>query len=212
MHLVFEGGHAEIEPISPNEFVRRLEGRGQALGVKFRPAGFRPILASPVSRIAGRRLSGSVVLGPEVDALAEVLGHAEDVNHVVGEVDGFLRSLGTGPLPMTTTVNSIVDHIVGDRSVTRVDDLAERLGTSTRRLQRLFAEHVGLGPKWVINRCRLHSAAEVAARSAAVDWPELAAALGYRESHLVRDFTSALGSPPERYRRLATGGNGPDGA
>lgn len=60
-HLVFEGGRAEVEAISRDEFVRRLEGRGQVLGVKFRPAGFRPFLARPVSTIAGDRLPASAV-------------------------------------------------------------------------------------------------------------------------------------------------------
>jgi AraC-like DNA-binding protein len=105
---------------------------------------------------------------------------------------------------MTATVNAIVAHIVEDRSITRVTDLAERLGTSTRRLERLFAEHVGLGPKWVINRCRLHEAVEVATRSEAVDWATLAAQFGYSDqSHLVRDFTATIGSSPQRYAQLA---------
>jgi AraC-like DNA-binding protein len=77
---------------------------------------------------------------------------------------------------------------------------------STRSLQRLFADHVGLGPKWVINRYRVHEAAEVAAASPDVDWAALAAALGYSDqSHLVREFTAAVGTPPDRYaRRSAT--------
>ncbi len=203
VHLVFEGGGAEIEPISSEDFTRRIEGCGQVLGVKFRPAGFRPFLGAPVSGIAGRRFPASAVFGPPVDALARALGDAEDLNDRVELVERFLRCHGALPLPMTTTVNAIVDHVAGDRSITRVDDLARRLGTNTRRLQRLFAEHVGLGPKWVINRCRLHAAAEVAAHSAAVDWPQLALALGYSDqSHLVRDFTTTVGSPPERYVRL----------
>jgi AraC-like DNA-binding protein len=91
-------------------------------------------------------------------------------------------------------------------SITRVDELAARLQTTTRRLQRLFADHVGLGPKWVINRYRIHEAAEIAAESAArgpdVDWAQLAIDLGYSDqSHLVRDFTAAVGVPPVRYTR-----------
>jgi transcriptional regulator GlxA family with amidase domain len=40
--------------------------------------------------------------------------------------------------------------------VTRVERLAGELGLSMRGLQRLFAEYVGIGPKWVIRRYRLH--------------------------------------------------------
>jgi AraC-like DNA-binding protein len=102
-------------------------------------------------------------------------------------------------------VNGVVDHIERDRSIVRVDDLAARLATSTRGLQRLFNDHVGLGPKWVINRCRILEAAELAASAAPAappDWAALAAELGYSDqAHLVRDFTSAVGTPPDRYAR-----------
>ena len=209
VHLVFEAGTAEIEAISRQEFVRRLEGRGQVLGVKFRPAGFRPFLGRAVSTIAGQRppaetipalaaVAGSGRLGD----LAGRLDAADDIDTLAGEVDDLLASLGVEPLAMTTSVNGIVDHVQRDRSIVRVDDLAGRLDTSTRRLQRLFADHVGLGPKWVINRCRILEAAELAATAAGtpVDWAALAADLGYSDqSHLVRDFTTTVGTPPHRY-------------
>jgi AraC-like DNA-binding protein len=204
VHLVFEAGRAEIESISPNEFIRRIEGRGQVLGVKFQPAGFRPFLGTPVSNIAGSRIPASVVFGELVDELARAFDAAEDLNDVVSLADLFLQGRSVKPLAMTATVNAIVAHVVEDRSITRVTDLAERLDTSTRRLERLFAEHVGLGPKWVINRCRLHEAVEMAARSEVGDWATVAAQLGYSDqSHLVRDVTAAIGNSPQRYARLA---------
>ena len=50
-----------------------------------------------------------------------------------------------------------------------VDDLVERYGLNTRALQRLFAKYVGVSPKWVIQRYRLHEAAEQLAASATVN-------------------------------------------
>jgi AraC-like DNA-binding protein len=213
VHLVFEGGRAEIEAISRDEFVRRLEGQGQVLGVKFRPAGFRPFLGRPVSTIAGQRLPATDVAAfstpaarQRLDDLARRLHEADDIDALAPEVDSALQVLGVGPEPMTTAVNGIVGHIAGDRTIVRVNELAQRLGTSTRRLQRLFADHVGLGPKWVINRCRILEAAELATVATVtdtpLDWAGLAAELGYSDqSHLVRDFTAAMGTPPDRYTR-----------
>jgi len=51
-------------------------------------------------------------------------------------------------------VAAIVARIAAEPGITRVDTLADRLGTSVRRLQRSFAEHVGVSPKWVIRRYR----------------------------------------------------------
>lgn len=213
VHLVFEGGRAEIEAISRDEFVRRLEGQGQVLGVKFRPAGFRPFLGRAVSTIAGQRLPAADIPTFAVPAvqqplndLARRLHEAEDIDALAPEVDRALQAIGIGPGPMTAAVNGIVEHIAGDRTIVQVNELAQRLGTSTRRLQRLFADHVGLGPKWVINRCRILEATELATVATATDtplgWAGLAADLGYSDqSHLVRDFTAAVGTPPDRYTR-----------
>lgn len=213
VHLVFEAGTADIQAISPHEFVRHLEGVGQVLGVKFQPAGFRPFLGRAVSSIAGSRFPASALWGGAVDDLARRLAQAADGDELTGDVEEFLCSREVGPLPMTTTINEIVAHIQNDRTVTRVDDLAARLETNTRRLQRLFADHVGSGPKWVINRYRVHQAAELASASSPIDWARLAAELGYSDqAHLVREFTAAIGTSPGRYAREAAPQAAPDTA
>ena len=55
---------------------------------------------------------------------------------------------------------TIVYAIAADRTILRVEDLVERYAINVRMLQRLFAESVGVTPKWVIQRYRLHEAAE----------------------------------------------------
>jgi AraC-like DNA-binding protein len=87
-----------------------------------------------------------------------------------------------------------------DRTLPRVDALAQALGASVRTVQRLFADHVGVGPSWVARRFRLHEVALAATRGEDVDWAALAAELGYcDQAHLVRDFTATVGTPPARY-------------
>ena len=61
----------------------------------------------------------------------------------------------------------------------RVTDVAARHGVSVRTLQRLFRRHVGVSPKWVLQRYRLHEAAERMAAGEATDLASLAQDLGY---------------------------------
>jgi AraC-like DNA-binding protein len=69
-----------------------------------------------------------------------------------------------------------------------------------RTLQRLFADYVGVSPKWVMRRARLHEAAERADSGEPVDWAGLASDLGYADqAHLTRDFTATIGVPPGCY-------------
>jgi len=93
-----------------------------------------------------------------------------------------------------------VQRITGDPRLRRVATLAEDFGTSERQLQRLFAEYVGVSPKWVMRRARLHEAALRADTGGDVDWAALARDLGYADqAHLTRDFTATIGEPPARY-------------
>jgi AraC-like DNA-binding protein len=73
-----------------------------------------------------------------------------------------------------------------------------------RTLQRLFAKYVGVSPKWVIQRYRLHEAAEQLAAGSSIGQAALAADLGYSDqAHFVRDFKSVVGMTPLAYARQA---------
>ena len=69
---------------------------------------------------------------------------------------------------------------------------------------RLFADYVGVSPKWVMRRARLHEAAERADSGEPVDWASLASDLGYADqAHLTRDFTVTIGVSPSRYAAVS---------
>ena len=84
--------------------------------------------------------------------------------------------------------------------------VAELAGLAVRSLQRIFADYVGAGPKWVIQRCRLQdAAARVAAET--IDWAGLAVELGFADqAHLTRAFTATIGIPPAAYARQTWSG------
>ncbi len=66
----------------------------------------------------------------------------------------------------------------------------------------MFNRYVGVSPKWVIRRYRLHEAADRLANGEAVDWPNIALDLGYfDQAHFVKDFKAIVGTPPAKYVR-----------
>ncbi len=61
-----------------------------------------------------------------------------------------------------------------------------------------------MSPKWVIQRYRLHEAAEQLAAGEPVSQPGLALSLGYSDqAHFVRDFKAIVGVTPGAYARAA---------
>lgn len=99
-------------------------------------------------------------------------------------------------------VAALAEH---DRSVCRIEHLADVAGVSVRTLQRLFDVHVGASPSFVIRRWRIIEAADAARRAAEEGddwrgWGAVAAELGYADqAHLARDFRFHLGVSPSAY-------------
>jgi AraC-like DNA-binding protein len=97
-------------------------------------------------------------------------------------------------------VGKICAALLHDRDIARVEDVSSRFAIRPRTLQRLFARYVGVSPKWVLRRYRLHEAAAVLATHQDRPWAEVAAELGYYDqSHFIRDFTAAIGLTPVAY-------------
>jgi len=189
VHLTFGDGGASVNGVVSGHQVKVLDGVGGVFGVAFRPGAFRPFLGAAVSTITDRVVDAASVFGPD-------LPPAPDVE----TVERFLLDRLPEPDPRAGEAAEIVDTVVARPELTTVEALARDLGTSVRQLQRLFAEHVGIGPKWVIRRYRLHEVTERLAAGVAIDWAVLAADLGYADqSHFARDFKHMFGESPTRY-------------
>jgi AraC-like DNA-binding protein len=189
VHLTFQDGRATVRGVSSGHQVRVLEGCNRVFGVSFRPGCFRPFLGSSVAAITDRSIDAGAVFAAEPPDPVDAAG-----------VDRFLMAQLPRRDDTALAAADMVARIAADPAVLRVGVLAEELGTSVRRLQRLFAEYVGIGPKWVIRRYRLREVTERLASGAQVDWASLAAELGYADQpHFVRDFTDMFGESPTRY-------------
>jgi AraC-like DNA-binding protein len=204
VNLAFEESGAAVFGVDRRLFARRISGRGKALGVRFAPGGFRPFWDGPVCRLTDRTVPAAEVFGTAVAAAQQRIMSAPDDAAMVSGAQDFLAAVLPDRDPVAESVAELVRLISADPSLTRVDRLAAVTGLSVRRLQRLFAEYVGVGPKWVMRRARLHDAAERADHGDVADWAAFAAELGYSDqAHLTRDFTAIIGVPPTRYAQAA---------
>lgn len=205
VHLTFRDGRAELHGPSSSHAFRELAGTGSVFGVAFRPGMFRAFLGAPVAGLRDRVVDAATVFGPdlpepEVDAVEWFL-----LAHLTGRRSDTPRKADTETSvpdtdPQADLAYRVVTAIADDTGMTRVDEIARRFGMSVRGLQRLFADCVGLGPKWVVRRYRLHEITELLAEGAEIDWAALAADLGYADqAHLSRDFRKIFGEPPTSY-------------
>lgn len=81
-----------------------------------------------------------------------------------------------------------------------------RFHRNKRTRQRLFSLYVGVSPKWVIKRFRLHEAAAQLASGKVTDWPTIALELGYfDQAHFIKDFNRMVRSSPAEYAKRMSG-------
>jgi AraC-like DNA-binding protein len=202
VQLVVEGGECRVHGVQRGRYSHTLEGCGDILGTTFRPAGFRPLFGQAVAELTDRVIEGSAVFGAAAGELAGRIHDARDVDERIRIAESFVRGRLPSVLPAAVrTINGLVDAILANRSILKVDDIVDRHRIGKRNLQKLFREYIGVTPKWVIQRYRLHEAAE-RLDIAATDLASIAYELGYADqAHFVRDFKAAVGHPPASYVR-----------
>lgn len=177
-------------------------GKGWVWGVRFRPGGLPALAGVQATRFAERSVAASDVLPPGVVAALDALHDtAAPVEADRARVEAALRPLVTGPDPDHELVLALVAEMLADATLVRVAQVSERHGLSTRRLQRLFARYVGVGPKWVLARYRMHDVVAALDAGHEGSLANLAAEHGwYDQAHFTRDFTALVGVTPARYR------------
>ena len=203
VNVVFESTGAGVYGVQRRIQTQELRGSGRALGIMFRPAGFRPFLGRPLSTITGRTLDLAEVFGrAAADAAQHDMAGADGPEEMARVADRFLAARAPAERQPGERISAIVERIAAQPALLRVDELSRDLSLSPRHLQRLFADQVGVSPKWVIRRYRIYEAAGRAAEGVDVNWADLAADLGYSDqAHLTREFTAAVGLPPAAYAR-----------
>jgi AraC-like DNA-binding protein len=202
--MVFERGvGGRIAGVARGKFSTLLEGNGGVFATKFRPGGFYPFVRTPIVTFADSTVPLGSVWGPDGDALERAVLALNDDDARMEIVEDFLRERRPRRDENATLATTIVDAIAADRGILTMDDVARRFGLNPRTLQRLFARYVGVNPKWVIQRYRLHEAAERLAQGPA-NQAALALELGYADqTHFVKDFTAIVGTSPAAYAKRA---------
>jgi len=206
VHMIFERpGGGRVAGVARGKFSRMLEGVGGAIAAKFKPGGFHPFVEASISTLTDKTPAVSTVFGTDGRALERRVSEAAHDRARIALIEDFLRSRNPQPDTQVAHVSDMVYAVAGDRTILKVDDLVDRYGLNARALQRLFAKYVGVSPKWVIQRYRLHEAAEQLANPS-VNQVELALGLGYSDqAHFVRDFKAIVGTSPAAYARRGSG-------
>jgi AraC-like DNA-binding protein len=199
-----------VHGVVTRRFTQQIAGTGRVFGVKFRPGGFGAFTGADIGAWTDRVLPLSVAFGELADVLVrEVLPLHSDVQRAEA-VDAFLLERLPGGDDRYDEVLAAVRAIQSDPTLTTVALASRRFAVSERTLQRLFRRYVGVGPKWVLQRARLHDAVERIDSGRVTDLAGLAQELGwFDQAHFTRDFTAMVGQSPAAYAARRIGSREP---
>lgn len=176
------------------------------IGVRFRPGGAYPFFGVPLSAATDNVVSLGDLWGPRaaaciweaLAALRQGPGQAGDDAARLATIARELQRRASRAAADEVT-SAAVAALVATAGRARIGAIAGRSGTTTRQLQRRFAERVGVGPKVLarilrFQRTLLQRASGEASRP---DWVRVAVECGYADqSHLIRDYAQFAGETP----------------
>ena len=184
-----------------------LHGKGFVFAVKFHPASFHGFYGKALTTLTNKSVDPAKIFGADFPALEANVLSAQSSAERINVTEAYLRGRLPAKDENVDFLNHLLPLIASDRSITRVAQLLPIYRGGMRRLQRLFNEYVGVGPKWVIARYRIHEALERVHEASVKDWVSLALDLEYADqAHFIRDFKTLVGTTPLLYQARVVSG------
>jgi AraC-like DNA-binding protein len=182
----------------------RAGRRVDTVGIRFRPGATTSVLPLAMAEARDRELRlASLVDASTVRALIEPIREAESDTVRFAAMEDWLKARLACARPRRSTARPAVQLILKAQGRQRIDDVARALGWSRRRIERAFAQDLGIRPKLFARIVRLNAVLatlDEPERGSAVD---LALETGYfDQAHLLRDFRVLAGRAPRSRREI----------
>lgn len=192
--------------------VIRPTGAIGMLGVRFRPAGARPLLGMPMDELAGQTVDVADLFGTTGGRVVEKLADARSADARIDIVETFLRRRAAQARAVRPLAQAATDALESSHGRVSVQQLAAEFGVSTRHLNRTLCRDVGLGAKACARIMRLQFALARLKHRGGATLTEIGADAGYfDQAHFIRDFRDFCGVSPGRFagerRELLDGGD-----
>lgn len=189
-----------VTGVPTRRFDVTIRESGWVHSVKFRPGGLTSLTGHAARDLRDATVPATTVFpAATCDTLRE-LGPGRTPEECTVAFDAALRQLRDETETDYLVVLEVITTMLEDRALIRVAQVEERCDIGTRRLQRLFERYVGVSPKWVLSRYRMHDV--VTRLDEGYDGPlaDLAAEHGwFDQAHFTREFTDLVGVPPSGY-------------
>lgn len=173
-----------------------MQGRVDAFTIVFQPGGIFRLLSVPAEKLTNEDFDGEAVLGRRFGELERRMGDVSLFADRVRIANEYLSAR----LPAHESVGAIAHtaaEVLMNAGCVRVPDLAHAAGLGIRQFERRFRYEIGIPPKLYARIARFEAALRRKAAAPAMQWTDIAHALGYHDQmHMVHDFNRLSGDSP----------------
>lgn len=203
INISFLQNNSSVSGVNTKQFEHTLCDSGNLVGIRFTPAGFYPFANQAgieMPNLTNQILPINEFFKIELQAFETKLLNLKKASQKTQKIEQELLTAPQTLDPNIPKINKIVKQIETDKSILKVSDICQKFSLDERRLQRLFNKYIGISPKWIINRYRIHEALEQIESTQNINWPDLALSLGYYDqAHFIKDFKNLVGTAPDSY-------------
>lgn len=177
-------------------------GPTSGLHVDLTPPGAYLLTGIPMCEFSNQIVSMPDLWGPGMNDLQEQLANLPSWNNRFRHVERFLFARMSDRAQIDRGVSWAWNQLVAARGNLLVQNLADELQWSRKRLRDAFLREIGFPAKTVARMLRYRYAVDVAQRQPGVGWSEIAQLSGYSDqAHLHRDVLMFAGTTPGELRR-----------
>lgn len=169
-------------------------------GLGLQPAGWSKFMDQPADDWTDRTVDGSSVdafalFAPILDV---VLSAGGDADSIASGINDYLMRHAHRPVPHESKILAC-QQALRDPEIANVAELGERLGISSRSLERLCGRYFGFPPKLLLRRQRFLRSLAGFMLDPHRSWSKALDSQYYDQAQFVRDFRSFMGLSPSEY-------------
>lgn len=180
----------------------RPTGRVSLFGVRFRPHAAFGFLGVAMNSMTDHVLSLSDVIGGASEEIESQIVEAASFEERVAIAESLLMARLDSWKGETAVAAGVVGMVSVSGGRISIRDLVDQSGIGERRMERIFAKHVGVSPKVFARIVRFNGVVRNIESADSADLLDAALSFGYYDQpHMILEFREFAGTSPLQYFR-----------
>jgi len=167
------------------------------VGITFKPGVFQRLLGIPGREVVNVDIDATYIFGNSLKETELKLMEAKNNAEILVIIERFLFKLAAS-IREETPFDAAMGELLEQKGNMTVESMAGYACKSTRQLERLSLERLGMSPRLFSKLVRFGNAFSLKEVRPDLNWRHIAQLSGYYDqTHLIRDFKTFTGSTPK---------------